>query len=175
MESREPSNLGLCLTQKRCFNQYEQALGKKAFPKFISHHCTLEVAKASSGKGYTNKITLMHKGAEMCSRVYSGDKFLCYLDAEVEEGLRVSRGMCYNEAMHFQQNENLDSVIPFKISMYEGFCVFENEDIKLANGRLHVYEKAGLASSLPYNEMWESYYMSHVLCVGGIVLPEYKL
>jgi hypothetical protein len=177
----EPANPGLSLSFLKSSVFSDAAnVDRDVYTHFSSYYTEIQVDKDPKGNGYTNKVSLIHKGQEMISKTFTGQSYLFVLelneDNDYDHGrrwrprLRDELGISKEDDM-----ETTEEVLtPFKLSLYGEFNLIENKYQRYCVRVDSRYEETMSASTESPEVVCVSFYLSHIISIRGYEVKKLK-
>ena len=131
----EPANPGISVFSGHSTFTNIKVLDKQVYRNFRSYFTQILVDKGPKGTGYTNKISLIHKGQEILSKTFTGLNYLCDIYNNDENDRRIKdyrrRRLRYEEKEQIQREGDMECsdeiLTPFKLSYFDEFNFIENK------------------------------------------------
>ena len=174
----EPANPGLALCYNSNHRSFEIAengrFDRELYTYFKNHHTELQVTKDPDGKRYINKVSFVYKGQEVCSKTIVSSHVIGILnddDNNVDSDYFERRPRRSFRRGRSGEGEKVDpsfeSLVPFKVSFYDEQTIAESKDKKCCIRAEDSYDRYGSRSSTSLDAVWQYFYLSHILCIGG--------
>jgi len=131
----EPANPGISVFSGHSMLTNIKVLDTQVYRDFRSYFTQILVDKGPKGTGYTNKISLIHKGQEILSKTFTGQSYLCAIyndDENLNENKDYRwRRLRYEEKEQIQREGDMECsdeiLTPFKISYFGELNFIENK------------------------------------------------